>query len=160
MVGAPIAGWVADHYDRRVLVVVAMVISVGFALLYPWVPSVNWLVGLGAAESLGVAFAVPAAQSLLGEAAPGNQVGRAQGLFASMQTAAIAASAGVSGVLFAGGPWWPFTVGALVAVIITAALPWVWRGVPGRVGSAPVPELARVSCTGPAGSVEVGLALN
>jgi DHA1 family multidrug resistance protein-like MFS transporter len=136
VVGAPVAGWVADHYDRRVLVVIAMVVSVGFALLYPWVPNVNWLVGLGAAESLGVAFAVPAAQSLLGEAAPGDQVGQAQGLFASIQTAAIALSAGLSGLLFSFGPWWPFTVGAVVAVTITAVLPWVWRGVPGRVSTA------------------------
>lgn len=144
VVGAPIAGWVADHYDRRVLVVLAMLVSVGFALLYPWVTSVNWLVGLGAAESLGVAFAVPAAQSLLGEAAPPDQIGRAQGLFASTQTAAIAASAAASGWLFSFGAWWPFTVGAVVALALSAVLPWVWRGVPGRVAAAPVPVSAGV----------------
>jgi DHA1 family multidrug resistance protein-like MFS transporter len=134
VLGAPVAGWVADHYDRRVLVVIAMVVSVGFALLYPWVTDVKWLIGLGAAESLGVAFAVPAAQSMLGQATPGEQIGQAQGLFASIQTAAIAVTAGVSGALFSLGPWWPFTVGAVVALAITAALPWVWRGIPGRAG--------------------------
>lgn len=133
VLGAPIAGWAADHYDRRVLVLIGMVVSVGFALAYPWVPSVSWLIWLGAAESLGVAFAVPAAQSLLGQAAPGAAIGQAQGLFASTQTAAIAVSAGVSGVLFSLAPWWPFTVGAVTALAVTAALPWVWRGVPGRV---------------------------
>jgi DHA1 family multidrug resistance protein-like MFS transporter len=135
VLGAPIAGWAADHYDRRVLVLIGMVVSVGFALAYPWVPSVSWLIWLGAAESLGVAFAVPAAQSLLGQAAPGAAIGQAQGLFASTQTAAIAVSAGVSGGLFSLAPWWPFTVGAVTALAVTAALPWVWRGVPGRVTS-------------------------
>lgn len=128
VLGAPVAGWAADHYDRRVLVVAAIVVSVGFALVYPWVPSVSWLVGLGAAESLGVAFAVPAAQSLLGQAVPADQIGQAQGLFASIQTAAIAVTAGLSGALFAFGPWWPFTVSGVVALVVVAALPWVWRG--------------------------------
>jgi len=136
VVGAPIAGWAADHHDRRYLVLVAMLVSVGFAVGYPWVSSVNWLIVLAGAESLGVAFAVPAAQSLLGQAAPPDRIGRAQGLFASTQTAAIAASAAGSGALFALAPWWPFTVGAVVALAITASLPWVWRGVPGRVEAA------------------------
>lgn len=59
--------------------------------------------------------------------------GQAQGLFASIQTAAIAVTAGLSGALFAFGPWWPFTVAGVVALVVVAALPWVWRGVPGRV---------------------------
>lgn len=136
VIGAPVAGWVADQYDRRWLVLVAMVVSVGFALGYPWVASVDWLIGLGAAESLGVVFAVPAAQSLLGQAAPPELIGRAQGLFASIQTAAIAAAAAGSGALFAIAPWWPFTAGAVLSLTLTALLPWVWRGVPGRVRAA------------------------
>lgn len=133
VLAAPLAGWVADHGDRRWIVVVAMVASIGFASLYPWVGDISWLVGLGAVESLGVAFAYPAAQSLLGQVAPADAVGRAQGLFASSQTAAIAVAAGASGALFALGPWVPFTAVPVLALGLTAALPVVWRGVPGRV---------------------------
>ncbi|HET9655844.1 MAG TPA: MFS transporter [Kineosporiaceae bacterium] len=134
VLGAPIAGWVADHYDRRLLVVVGLLVSVGFALAYPWIGDVTWLIGLGAAESLGVAFAVPAAQSLLGQAAPADRIGQAQGLFASIQTAAIAGTALVSGALFAVAAWWPFTLAAVVALALTGLLPWVWRGTSGWIG--------------------------
>lgn len=133
VLAAPVAGWAADHHDRRLLVVLGLLISVGFAATYPWLADVRWLMVLGAAESLGVAFAVPAAQSLLGQAAPPESIGAAQGLFAAVQTAAIAASAMVSGGLFAVAPWAPFTVAALAGLGLTAALPVVWRGVPGRV---------------------------
>ncbi len=131
---SPVAGWVADHRDRRRVVVAALLTSVGFALLYPWVGDIAWLVGLGVVESAGVAFAYPAAQSLLGQAAPAEAIGRAQGLVASAQTAAIAVAAGVSGGLFALGPWVPFTVVSVLALALTATLPLVWRGIPGRVG--------------------------
>jgi hypothetical protein len=55
------------------------------------------------------------------------------GLFASIQTAAIAVSAGLAGALFGIAVWWPFLVAAVIGGLLTAALPWVWRGVPGRV---------------------------
>ena len=133
VLAAPVAGWAADHHDRRWIVIVAMLTSIGFAVLYPWVADVHWLVGLGAIESVGVAFAYPAAQSLLAEAAPVDAIGRAQGLFASVQTAAIAVAAAAAGGLFAIGAWVPFTVGGGLGLALTAALPMIWRGLPGRV---------------------------
>jgi DHA1 family multidrug resistance protein-like MFS transporter len=139
VVVTPLAGWLADHHDRRVLVVGAIASSVFFAALYPFITSLPWLIGLGALESVGVAMAMPAAQSLLAQAAPEAGAGRAMGLFASIQTAAIAASAAVSGGLFAVAPWVPFVVVAVVSAALSAALPVVWRGVPGRV-TQPVPE--------------------
>ncbi len=133
VVVTPLAGWLADHYDRRVLVVGAIVSSVVLGVVYPFIESLPWLIGLGAIESIGVAMAMPAAQSLLAQAAPEAAAGRAMGLFASIQTAAVAASAGVSGGFFAIAPWVPFVAVAAVSVVLTAALPVVWRGVPGRV---------------------------
>ena len=139
VVVTPLAGWLADHYDRRVLVVGAVVSSVFFAALYPFISSLPWLIGLGALESVGVAMAMPAAQSLLAQAAPDAAAGRAMGLFASIQTASIAASAAVCGAMFAVAPWVPFVVVAALSALLTAALPVVWRGVPGRV-ARPVSE--------------------
>jgi DHA1 family multidrug resistance protein-like MFS transporter len=130
---SPLAGWLADHHDRRVLVVVALITSAVLAVVYPFIGSLGWLIGFGSIESIGVAVAVPAAQSLLAQAAPAEAVGRAMGLFASIQTAAIAVSAGLAGALFGIAVWWPFVVAAVIGGLLTAALPWVWRGVPGRV---------------------------
>ncbi|WP_088316589.1 MFS transporter [Kineosporia sp. R_H_3] len=133
VVVTPLAGWLADHHDRRVLVIGAIGSSIFFAALYPFISSLPWLIGLGALESVGVAMAMPAAQSLLAQAAPEAGAGRAMGLFASIQTAAIAASAAVSGALFAIAPWVPFVAVAVVSALLAAALPVVWRGVQGRV---------------------------
>jgi MFS family permease len=132
VVASPVAGWLADHYDRRVLVVVALVTSLGFAALYPFLTSLPWLIGLGAIESVGVAVATPAAQAMLASAVPSQASGQAMGLFASIQTAAIAVYAGVAGSLFGIGPWVPFVTAAVLGAVLTATVAVVWRGVPGR----------------------------
>lgn len=140
----PVAGWAADHHDRRLLVVVGLIVPIVLAVVYPWLADVRWLIGLGVLESLGIAFAYPAVQSLLTEAVPADAVGRAQGRFVSVQTAAIAVSAGASGGLFAVAPWVPFTVAAVVSLGLIALLPLLWRGTSGRVARPdPVTERRR-----------------
>lgn len=151
VVVSPIAGWMADHLDRRVLVVAASVSSLLFCAVYPLITSPAWLIGLGSFEAMGVAVAMPAAQSLLADAAPAAAAGRAQGLFASVQTAAVAVSALAGGALFGVAPWLPFIGVAAVGVVLVAALPIVWRSVPGRVtprGAAPAPASAGQSAHG------------
>jgi MFS family permease len=137
VVVSPFAGWMADHLDRRVLVIAASVSSLLFCAVYPLITSPAWLIGLGSFEAMGVAVAMPAAQSLLADAAPAAAAGRAQGLFASVQTAAVAVSALVGGGLFGVAPWLPFIGVSVVGGALIAALPVVWRSVPGRV-SAPM----------------------
>ncbi|MFN0280517.1 MAG: MFS transporter [Kineosporiaceae bacterium] len=133
VVVTPLAGWMADRSDRRVLVLAALVMSVALVAAYPFVTSLGWLIGLGAVEAVGVAVATPAAQSLLAQAAPQSAVGRAMGLFASIQTAAIAVAAGLAGGLFGIAVWAPFVAAAVVGGVLTVVLPFVWRGLPGRV---------------------------
>lgn len=133
VVVTPLAGWMADHYDRRVIVVLAIGSTLAMAVVYPFITSLPWLIGLGAIESVGVAMAMPAAQSLLAQAAPDAAAGRAMGVFASIQTASIAASAGVAGALFGVATWLPFIASAALCALLLLALPVVWRGAPGRV---------------------------
>ena len=58
-------GWLADHLDRRWLVVGALTSSVIFCCSYPFVGSLTLLLVLGGVEALGMAIALPSAQSLL-----------------------------------------------------------------------------------------------
>lgn len=132
---SPVAGALVDRLDRRRLVIAAMVVSSGFAALYPFLPSVALLMGLGVAEAIGVAIAYPAAQSLLTQTAAPAALGRAQGLFTTAQTAAIAVAAGVSGVLFGQSRWLPFVAAAAAGLALTLALPGLWRGVPGHAAA-------------------------
>jgi DHA1 family multidrug resistance protein-like MFS transporter len=130
---SPLAGRLVDRFDAKRLAIWALVSSLGFAATYPFLHSLALLLGLGAAESVGVAVAYPAAQSLLARAVPTAALGRAQGLNNALQTAAIAASAGVSGALFAIHPWVPFVGAAVIAAALTASLPVVWRGSTAKV---------------------------
>jgi DHA1 family multidrug resistance protein-like MFS transporter len=136
---SPIAGRLVDRFNPVTLTIWSLVSSLGFAATYPFLHSLPWLLGLGAAESVGVAIAYPAAQSLLARSVPGAAMGRAQGLNNALQTAAIAGSAGLAGALFAVHPWVPFVGAAVLAALLTALLPVVWRGEGGAAGTTPQP---------------------
>jgi MFS family permease len=124
---SPLAGRMADHFDRAKLTFFALMSSVGFAATYPFLHSLSLLIGLGAVEAVGVAIAYPAAQSLLAQAVPESALGRAQGLSNAVQTAAIAVGTGVSGALFGVAAWIPFVGAASIAAVLVALLPVVWR---------------------------------
>jgi DHA1 family multidrug resistance protein-like MFS transporter len=135
---SPFAGRMADRFDRSMLTIAALSSSLFFAALYPFLHSLALLIGLGAIESIGVAIAYPAAQALLAQAVPESALGRSQGLFNAVQTAAIAASAGASGALFAVAPWVPFVGAAAVGAVLVALLPMVWRAIePAQTGVEP-----------------------
>ena len=133
-----LGGWAADRSDRRVLAIVGIVNSAAFCAIYPLLPSVTALLAFSCFEAIGTSLALPAAQSILTEGASAREVGRRQGVFSTAQTAALAVSAALSGALFESGPAVPFLVMAFVSIALVAAVPVLWRRVPGRV--APYPE--------------------
>ena len=128
------AGWLADHFDRRVLAIGATSASIFFCALYPFIHDVALLLALGAVEAVGTAVALPATQSLLAQSSRMEEVGRVQGLFSTSETAAVAVSAAVGGYLFGRAPWAPFVGAAAGASLLVACLPIVWAPVPGRGG--------------------------
>ncbi len=132
-------GWLADHFDRRPLVIVPTVVSIAFCATYPFVASLPLLLAFGALESAGIAVALPAAQSLLTQDVPAEIQGRVQGLFATSETGATAVSAFAGGALFGAAPWAPFVAGAAGALALTAVLPVLWAPVRGRVLPDPRP---------------------
>jgi DHA1 family multidrug resistance protein-like MFS transporter len=126
-------GWLADHFDRRWLVVGSLCSSIAFCCTYPFLHSLVALLCLGGIEAVGFALVLPATQSLLTQSVPETDHGRAQGLFGTSETGAIAVSAAAGGALFAVAPWAPFLAGGAAALLLTALLPVVWARVPGRV---------------------------
>jgi DHA1 family multidrug resistance protein-like MFS transporter len=136
---SPIAGRLVDRFNRRTLAFWALVSSLGFAATYPFLHSLALLLGLGAIESVGVAIAYPAAQSLLSQSVPPAALGRAQGLNNGLQTGAIAMSAAVSGALFDVAPWVPFVGAAALSAVLTGMLPFIWR-TSGSEEPTPAPE--------------------
>jgi DHA1 family multidrug resistance protein-like MFS transporter len=135
-------GWLADHADRRWLVVGSLTSSIGFCALYPFVHPVVLLLALGPLEALGAAIALPSAQSLLTQGARPTELGAVQGLFSTSQTGAIAVAAAAGGTLFGLAVWAPFVAGAGCAALATASLPAAWRRVAGRVPGTAADDVA------------------
>ena len=138
---SPVAGRVIDRFDRRTLAIAAAALSAVFIAIYPFLPRPWLLMTLGAVEAIGVAVAIPAAQSLLSQLVHPSALGRAQGLFTTAESATIAAGAAAAGWLFTVTRWLPFLAAALLAAALTALLPRLWREVVGRaadVASEPV----------------------
>ncbi len=141
-------GWLADHLDRRWLVVAAIVWSAAFCASYPFLHLVALLLALGGIEAFGFAVVLPSAQSLLSQSARPEQLGRAQGMYATSQTGATALSAACAGALFGVAPWVPFTVVAALSVVLAAGVAVVWRPVAGRVAHVGPPAGAATTGAG------------
>jgi MFS transporter, DHA1 family, multidrug resistance protein len=125
-------GWLADHADRRWLVIGSLASSVFFCSIYPFVTNLPLLLALGGLEAVGLAIALPSAQSLLTQSSAEGELGRVQGMFSTSETAAIAVSAGVAGALFGLATWAPFVAGAAGAGALAVCLPFIWWPVAGK----------------------------
>jgi MFS family permease len=136
VIAAKPSGWLADHMDRRVLVVAGIGLSATLCASYPFVHSVPALIVLAAFEALGFAAALPAGQSMLTQGSEPAQVGRVQGLFATCQTASTAVAAAAAGAAFALATWLPFVTAASIVVLSLAVIVAIWRSVPGKVQPA------------------------
>src|SRR5208283_3917745 len=134
------SGWLADHMDRRTLVLAGIGASTVLCASYPFIHSVPALVLLGASEAMGFAAAMPAVQSLLTQGSAPTEVGRIQGLFGTSQTALTAVSAAAAGAAFAVASWLPFVTVALIVFTGLAVVAFIWRQVPGRVDRSPEPD--------------------
>ncbi len=127
------SGWLADHMDRRALVLGGLGLAALFCTSYPFIHSVPALITLGAIEAFGFAAAMPAMQSLLTQGTAESEVGRVQGTYATVQTSCTALAAACAGAAFAAATWLPFVAVAAITVTALAVAGLVWRPVAGRV---------------------------
>ena len=143
------SGWLADHMDRRLLVLGGLGLAMVFCASYPFIHLVPALMVLGGTEALGFAAAMPALQSLLTQGSEPSEVGRIQGMFGTTQTALTAVSAAAAGAAFAVASWLPFVSAAIFTAVALTVTAVVWRPVAGHVhahpdhvgaGPAPVPS--------------------
>ena len=130
------SGWLADHMDRRVLVLGGLGVATLFCASYPFIHAVPMLMILSGIEALGFAAAMPALQSLLTQGSEPSEVGRIQGMFGTTQTALTALSTALAGAAFAVASWLPFVTASLLTALALIATALVWRTVAGHVHPA------------------------
>lgn len=145
-VGSWPAGWLADRFDNRYLIIISMVAGASFAAVYPFLPSPAWLIALGVFEGIFTVTGSPARQAMLSRLVGAEQMGRAQGAYASVQVGASALAAVAAGGLFGVSLPLPFVATASVMVLTALVMLPLWRGVDGRPPHAatadPVPAEA------------------
>jgi MFS family permease len=111
------AGMLGDRFGPRRLVVAALLGTAFFAILYPFVASVPWLIGLGLVEG---ALTISGGPSLNAEvsrsAEPGHQA-RTQGVFQTIQVLVQGVGAVGGGALFALNPTYAFFAIAAVCLL-------------------------------------------
>ena len=139
VVAARPSGWLADHMDRRFLVLGGLGLAMAFCATYPFINAVPVLIILATIEALGFAAAMPSLQSLLTQGSSPSEVGRLQGMFGTAQTASTALSAAGAGAAFALARWLPFVTAAAITAVALIGAAIVWRTVAGHVHPVLVP---------------------
>jgi MFS family permease len=129
----PVAGWAADHWDRRWTIVAP---TIGFALIapiYPLFRSIPILFGIGVIEAVMAAFPEPAMNGFLMDAVPGDVRGRAAGIAGAAEGAGLAIGALCGGALYSLGIRVPFDVMSAVCLgLALASIPSLIQAGRGR----------------------------
>ena len=131
-----VGGWLADHANRRFIALAGVVNGAFFLSLYPHIHNNVAILFLGSLESVGAALSLPSISSLMSQGAVNRELSRRQGLYATSNTASLAAAAGVSGFLFSVNAALPFTIIAVVAVLLGLTTLWWWRHATGHVSES------------------------
>ena len=130
---APIAGWAADHVDRRWLGSGSTACTTLIASIYPLLHSVPAVIGVGVLEATTTAFGEPAINAYLMSSVAPDQRGGASGTVGTAETAAKAVGALVGGGLFGLGVWVPFVLSTILGIaLILGGLPWLRAAGPDR----------------------------
>jgi MFS family permease len=120
----PLAGWAADHWDRRWTIVASTIGVAVIAPIYPLFRSIPLVIGLGVVEAVIAAFPEPALNGYLMDAVPAAVRGRVAGLAGAAEGGANAVGALCAGALFGLGAAVPFDVmGAVCLAAALASLP-------------------------------------
>jgi DHA1 family multidrug resistance protein-like MFS transporter len=123
LLATPVAGWIADRWDRRWVAIGSVVAGSLIGPFYPFMTNIPLVMAVGAAEATTWAFNGPAMNAFLMDAAPQRKA-EAQGMVGTAQSAANAVGALAGGALFGIGVGVPFYVAAAAGVLFAfLALP-------------------------------------
>jgi DHA1 family multidrug resistance protein-like MFS transporter len=117
LVVTPLAGWLADHFDRRRLALIGYAGGGLCAPLYPIVRSIPLILAIGVVEGSLLSLADPATGALVMEDVPPGRRASVQGGIFAVQSAAEGAGALSGGFLFSLGSGVPFYAGAALGFV-------------------------------------------
>lgn len=116
LVATPLAGWMADRWDRRWLAFWSIVLGSLIGPIYPFLKEIPVIFVIGAFEGSLWAFTGPSMNSFLMDAVTDRRA-EAQGIVGTAMSAAIALGSLTGGSLFAVGVGVPFIAAAVAGVV-------------------------------------------
>lgn len=93
------AGWLADHWGRRQVMIVGLIAQATLTLLYLFVNDPILFIALRFLEGLAAAGIVPSARALITDSIPTDQQGEAFGIFNAFFNAGFLLGPGLGGLL-------------------------------------------------------------
>jgi len=129
------AGWVADHWGRRQVMIVGLVAQAVLTLLYLFVNDPIIFIGLRFLEGFAAAGIVPSARALITDSIPAEQQGEAFGIFNAFFNAGFLLGPGLGGLLATTGFATAF-IGAILFRLAAVVLLLTMVRAAGRVNSA------------------------
>ncbi len=141
LIATPLAGWLADRWDRRWLAFGSTFLGSLIGPIYPLLTSIPVVFGVGAVEGATWAFTTPATNAFLMDAIPTRRA-EAQGIVGTAMSTAEAIGSLAAGGLFGFGLAVPFVAACIAGVVFSlAALPDLRSAGSGgrRVSPGPAP---------------------
>ena len=120
MLLSPFTGRYVDRRGGFLALVLGIIGVAGCGILYPVIPSVWWVVGLGLAEGTAAAFSSPALYLLVSRASPPGRTSTVQGVFGAAGTIGTITAALVAGMLAAIDLRLPFIASGVATLALLA----------------------------------------
>ncbi len=114
-----LAGSLGDRFGPRRFIVAGLVSTGVFAGLYPFIPSVPLLIGLGLVEGIFTISGLPSIMAEVSRLSEPGQYARTQGVYQTVQTAVQIAGALLGGTLFTVGA--PYAFLSITAICLLGA---------------------------------------
>jgi MFS family permease len=130
------AGWVADHWGRRQVMIVGLVAQAALTFIYLFVNDPVLFIVLRFLEGLTAAGIVPSARALLTDSIPAEQQGEAFGIFNAFFNAGFLLGPGLGGLLATTGFASAF-IGAIFFRLVAVVLLLTMVRAAGRVKQGP-----------------------
>ncbi len=126
----PVAGWVADRYDRRVVAICANMIDMGVALTLGWATQTDaitlpLLFVLAAAHGTARVFVSPAMSAMVANLVPAEVLPRAIAFNSMAWQIGSVTGPAIAGFLYSGNPALPYWEGAILLALASIAVSFI-----------------------------------
>lgn len=120
------AGGLGDRFGRKRWFMIGLVIFTGVSFVAAFSNSMNMLIGLRALQGLGAALIMPLSLSLISNAFPPEERGRAIGIWSAISVSSIALGPVIGGAIVEYFSWgWIFLINVpigIIALLVTKAV--------------------------------------